>query len=130
VFDASDYWITVVELPSFDDAAVGLLTPEEVDGFIAYVAKHPDDGEVIPDTGGLRKLPWPAAKGRCGARVIYYFRDLNMPVYLLTALGPGERCRFNKQVRAQMRLLIDELVAQQWRSQVAPLVTTAMRPIR
>lgn len=130
MFDASNYWITVVELPAFEDAAKGLLTPEEIEGFITYVSAHPDDGEVIPDTGGLRKLPWPAAKGRHGARIIYYFRDLNMPVYLLTALGPGERCRFSKQERAEMRALVDELVAQQWRSQVAPLVVASMRSNR
>ena len=128
MFDASNYWITVVELPQFEEASAGVLTTEEIEGMIAYVAKQPDDGRIVPDTDGLRSLKWPACR-RSGARVIYYFRDLNMPVYLLTVLRPGERCRFKKAEKAQMRALVEELVREQWRSQVSPFGTSALRPI-
>lgn len=57
MFDASDYWITVVELDEFEVAAAESLTPEEIEGLITYVAQQPDDGEVIPDTGG-GFAPW------------------------------------------------------------------------
>jgi hypothetical protein len=128
VFDASNYLITVAEMPEFADAAPRILTDEEIDGLIAYVANEPDDGRVIPDTGGVRVLKWPACR-RSGARVIYYFRDLNMPVYLLAVLFPGERCRFTKAEKAQMRALVEELVQQQWRSQISPILSSALRPI-
>lgn len=99
MFDASNYMITVAEMPEFLASAEEVLTNEEIEGLIAYVAQQPDDGRVLPDTGGIRSLKWPACRRR-GARVIYYFRDLNMPVYLLTVLRPGERCRFNKAEKA------------------------------
>lgn len=129
VFDASNYWITVVELPQFEASASAILTAEEIEGLIAYVAQKPDDGRVLLDTGGLRSLKWPACR-RNGATLVYYFRDLNMPVYLLTVLEPGERCRFTKAEKAMMRALVDDIVAEQWRSQVAPLVTSNLHPIR
>lgn len=127
MFDASNYWITVVELPEFERSASGLLTPEEVEGLITYVAGQPDDGDVIPDTGGLRALKWPA-HGRNSPRVIYFFRDLNMPVYLVAVLGKGESTRFSKSDKAQMRVLVEELVREQWDAQVSPLVAAALRP--
>lgn len=127
MFDASQYWITVVELPEFERAAAEVLTIEEIEGMIAYVAQQPDDGDVIPDTDGIRALKWPACRRR-GARVIYYFRDLNMPVYLLTVLRSGERRRFTKSERAEMRARVHALVQQQWDSQVSPLLASTLRP--
>lgn len=128
MFDASNYGITVVEMPQFALNASEILTWEEIEGLITYVAQQPDDGRVIPDTSGIRSLKWPACR-RSGARVIYYFRDLNMPVYLLAVLKPGERCRFTKTEKAGMRALVEDLVEQQWRSQVTPILSSALRPI-
>lgn len=127
MFDAQNYLITVAEMPEFDKSASAILTEEEIEGLIAYVAQQPDEGRVIPDTGGIRIMKWPACRRR-GARVIYYFRDLNMPVYLLTVLLPGERCRFNKADKARMRAMVEELVEQQWRSQVSPVLSSVFRP--
>jgi len=36
-----------------------------------YRASHPEAGDVIPETGGLRKLRWVAKGKRGGWRVIY-----------------------------------------------------------
>jgi mRNA-degrading endonuclease RelE of RelBE toxin-antitoxin system len=124
VFEADDYWITVVELPGFAKAAGGVLTPDEIDGLTLFLANNPDDGEVIPGTGGLRKMRW-AAKGkgkRGGARVIYYFRDLNMPLYLLTLYAKGEKVRLSEADKRQARALVDEIVRTHWEKQVSPRV--------
>ena len=112
----SGYWITVVALEEFDQQVSGLLTLDEVAGLEAYLANHPDDGEIIPDTGGCRKLPWPAggATGMSGARVVYFFRDLNMPVYLLAAFGPGERIVISKAEKAEIREVVEKLVWDHW----------------
>lgn len=124
MFDASEYWITVVELPSFARLAGGLLTQEEIDGLILFLANHPDDGDVIPGTSGLRKIRW-AARGkgkRGGARIIYYFRDLNMPLYLLTLFSKGERIDLTKADKAKFEKVVEEIVQTQWSKQIAPRV--------
>lgn len=126
MFDASDYWITVVELGEFEEAAALSLTPEEIEGLITYVAQQPDDGEVIPDTGGLRSLAWPACRDG-GPHVIYFFRDLNMPVYLVTVLAAGEQANFTTSDKARMRAKVDELINAQWATQISPLIAAATK---
>ena len=77
-----------------------------------FLANHPDAGEVIPGTGGIRKVRWPArGQGkRGGARVIYYFRDLNMPVYLLAAYAKGEKINLTAGEKKAMRKAVDLIV--------------------
>jgi hypothetical protein len=60
---------------------------------VDYLAYHPTAGAVIPGTGGVRKLRW-GLEGRGkrgGARVIYYYHDMEMPLYLMTAYAKNER---------------------------------------
>jgi hypothetical protein len=60
---------------------------------VAYLAYNPAAGVVIPGTGGVRKLRW-GLEGRGkrgGARVIYYYHDAEMPLYLMTAYAKNER---------------------------------------
>lgn len=44
-------------------------------------------------TGGVRKLRWRrGGQGKSGGvRIIYYFHDEGMPLYLLTLFAKGER---------------------------------------
>jgi hypothetical protein len=55
--------MTVVETPFFIRKAAGLLADEEREQLIVFVGANPDMGDVIPESGGVRKLRW-AAKGR------------------------------------------------------------------
>jgi mRNA-degrading endonuclease RelE of RelBE toxin-antitoxin system len=96
--------ITVVELATFDAAVRRFWDEIERWAFIDFVARNPTAGVVIPGTGGIRKLRWSGSgRGkRGGARVIYFYHDRDMPVFLLTAytkseradLGPEDRKRF------------------------------------
>ena len=55
----------------------------------------------MPDTGGVRKLRWGIRNlgKRVGVRIIYYFHDLNMPLYLLAIYAKGEKVNLNMQER-------------------------------
>jgi hypothetical protein len=48
-------------------------------------------------------------------RLIYYFRDLNMPLYLLALYRPGERIDLGEGWRSEVAALVDELVAEHGR---------------
>ena len=64
---------TIVETDFFRAAADALLNKDELGALAAYLAENSNAGEVIPGSGGCRKLRW-ALKGtgkRGGARVIY-----------------------------------------------------------
>lgn len=51
-----------------------------------YIAQHPTAGDVVPDSGGIRKLRWRrAGAGKSGrVRVIYFTRTSEGEVALLT----------------------------------------------
>ncbi len=51
-----------------------------------FLIGHPEAGEVIPGSGGVRKLRWraPGRGKRGGYRVIYYARLAQGVIYMLT----------------------------------------------
>ena len=59
---------TVVETKPFSRRADAILQPEECLDLIAYLAANPVAGDLIPGTGGIRKLRWrKKAKGKVAA---------------------------------------------------------------
>jgi hypothetical protein len=50
--------ITVVETPEFLSATRKLLTEEERAVLVDYLAHNPAAGDLVPGTGGVRKLRW------------------------------------------------------------------------
>lgn len=92
---------TVVETAVFVRRAAKLLTEEEHDELIGYLATHPMAGDAIVGAGGVRKVRF-AAKGKGqsgGVRVIYYFYDLEMPIYALLIYGKNERADLTPEQR-------------------------------
>ena len=68
---------TVVETNTFRRQADKIWSEEERLDFIAWIAAHPDAGDVIPGADGARKVRWSASgRGkRGGVRVIYFYLD-------------------------------------------------------
>ena len=96
--------MTVVETRRFRDDTDRMLSAEERAALVMYVATHPEQGDVVPDSGGIRKIRWSrAGMGKCcGARVIYYYHSERMPVFLLAAYAMNEHA--NLSVRRKMGL--------------------------
>ncbi|TPE44590.1 addiction module toxin RelE [Maribrevibacterium harenarium] len=63
-------------------------------------------------TGGIRKLRWSrGSKGKSGGvRVIYYYHDERIPLYLLTMFGKNERANLSKSDRNALSQLVSILV--------------------
>jgi mRNA-degrading endonuclease RelE of RelBE toxin-antitoxin system len=104
--------VTVVETPFFLRKAVGLLTDEEREQLIAFIGLTPDAGDIIPETGGVRKLRW-ASKGkgkRGGVRVIYYFHNEAFPVFLLTVYAKNQKGNLTKAERNELKQFVPLLV--------------------
>ena len=76
---------TVVETPAFSCLASDYWSEDERGKFAAWIATHPDAGDVIPRTGGLRKVRWRRAGAgkRGGVRVVYYKRFAQAEIWLL-----------------------------------------------
>ena len=69
--------LTVIQTPTFQRTAKTFWSEEDVFEFVAFIAEHPDAGDVIPGTGALRKVRWSRAGmgKRGGARVVYFVRN-------------------------------------------------------
>jgi hypothetical protein len=104
---------TVIETETFQSRARQLLERNEWEDLVAYVAKNPRAGDVVPGSGGCRKLRW-ALPGRGksgGARVIYInFLDDGL-IYLLSAYAknvegniPAHLLRAMKETISESRL--------------------------
>lgn len=78
--------LTVVETTLFQRQWPLYWTEEERDSFAVYIAEHPTAGDVVPESGGIRKVRWSrAGSGKSGGlRVIYFTRSSAGEVVLLT----------------------------------------------
>lgn len=111
---AGIYPITLAEMETYARDADVVFKIEEHERLKEFLAMHPEHGDVIPGTDGIRRMRWPIKYLRNvpRVRVVYYFRDLNMPLYLLALYRQGERIKLTARWKGEMKRLVDELVAQ------------------
>lgn len=85
--------LTVAETPTFIRQAAKIWSDEEHAALVDHVARNPEAGVVIPDTGGVRKMRWARQGGgkRGGARVVYFYHQPDAPLYLLLAYAKAQR---------------------------------------
>ena len=114
---AGNYPITIAEMLNYTTDADDHFEVEEHEGLKSFLALNPESGNVLEGTGGVRVLQWPSEKAGTYASVVYYFRDLNMPLYMLALYKRG--IPLNSRWRAELNELVHELVAQhreEWRT--------------
>ena len=109
---------TIVELPEFIRKADKLLKQSEKTSIINYLSLHPASGDIMQGTGGIRKLRWSAqGKGKSGGvRVIYYYHNQTIPLFLLTVFGKGEKSNLSRQERNELSA-ITTLIVKNYRGQ-------------
>lgn len=85
--------VTVVETTLFLRHAAGIWSDDDRAAFVDFIASNPETGDIIPGTGGVRKVRWarPGSGKRGGARVIYFYYHSNAPIYLLFAYAKAQR---------------------------------------
>jgi hypothetical protein len=93
--------MTVVETERFLKDVRPLLSDAERAELVAFIGANPEAGEVIAETGGVRKIRWAlAGKGkRGGARVIYYHQSERLPVFLLAAYAKNAKANLSRAER-------------------------------
>lgn len=103
---------TIVELSEYIRDADRLLDRESQDELKSFLAAHPAAGPIMPGTGGVRKLRWArSGKGKSGGvRVIYYFYNETLPLFLLNMFGKNEQANLSKAERNKLAKLTSILV--------------------
>ncbi|MBV9223803.1 MAG: type II toxin-antitoxin system RelE/ParE family toxin [Acidobacteriaceae bacterium] len=120
--------ITVLEMPEFVRASSKLMTPEERMDILSQIANDPMNGEVIPESGGLRKtrIAFSGRGKRSGGRVIYaYFGD-DLPVFVFTCYAKNERVDLSQKDKQAFRKLLPMLV-EEYRSSISKRIAKIRR---
>lgn len=105
--------MTVVETGEFLKHAKRLMSNSERAALVAFLGANPEAGDVIRETGGVRKIRWAleGAGKRGGARVIYYYHSERLPLFLLSAYAKNRKANISRAERNAMKHLVPALVA-------------------
>jgi len=105
--------MTVIETPGFIREAVTIFPVFEREELIGFLAANPEAGELMAGTGGGRKLRWkaPGLGKRGGVRVIYYYYNESLPLFLISVFPKNEKTNLTKAEQNEMKALLPRLVA-------------------
>jgi hypothetical protein len=107
---------TFIELPAFERHRADYLDDNGFQALQNLLMKDPQAGDLIPDTGGLRKLRFRdvrRGKGkRGGLRLIYYWWNSGFQFWLFTLydkdemsdLTPKQRRAFRAMIKAELEM--------------------------
>ncbi len=89
------------------------MTESELDGFKYFIASNPEAGNRIQGTGGIRKVRWAiGGKGKSGgARVIYYYHNDEIPLFLLTVYTKASKQSLTAKEKTELRKLAQSIVS-------------------
>lgn len=100
-----------IELPPFERHRAAYLSDDAFKEFQAFLMRHPEAGDVIKGTGGLRKIRFQderRSKGkRGGIRVIYYWWLDGLQFWLFTLYDKDEMADLTEQQRSQLKALLE-----------------------
>lgn len=87
-----------------DANSVGMSEEERL-LIVHAISANPQLGDLMPGTGGARKVRFPAAgKGkRGGYRVVHYFGGADVPVFLLAVIKKGERADLSQGEKNELK---------------------------
>jgi hypothetical protein len=99
-----------IETSVFTKTIRRVMTDEEYRQLQSALVVRPDMGDVIPGSGGLRKLRWKiSGRGkRGGARVIYYWAVAPNEIYMLLAYVKAEQEDLTQKQLQMLRQIVGE----------------------
>ena len=103
-------YLTVAQTSVFQKHAARSWSDDELDQFVNWIALNPLAGDVIPGSGGIRKVRW-AASGRGkrgGARVIYFNVMKQGTIWLLMVYTKAKFDNLPLRLLKELKNEIDE----------------------
>ncbi len=101
--------LTIIESPIFTRLWPDYWCEDERGEFSAWLAENPEAGDVVPGSGGIRKVRW-SRKGqgkRGGVRIVYFAAPTKGLIWLLTIYAKAKQENVPPHI---LRTLKEELV--------------------
>lgn len=89
--------------------AEAIFSEDERTEIVAMISADPKCGDLIPGTGGFRKVRvGRSGMGkRGGARVIYILRSQGFPIFLVSAYAKNEKANLTQRERNELAQLAE-----------------------
>lgn len=99
-----------IETSVFTEIIMALLTDDSYAELQQSLALNPEQGDLIPNSGGLRKIRWKSSnKGkRGGIRVIYYYRNEHHQIIFLYAYAKSKA----ENLKPKQLLILKQIVGE------------------
>lgn len=100
-----------IETTAFTRRILELMSDDEYRALQIFLSTRPDAGDIIPGSGGLRKVRWHTGTTgkRGGIRLIYYWVVRDDTILLLFAFRKNERSDLTpEQIRILRRIVEEE----------------------
>ena len=99
----------IIETPIFTKLITELMNDDDYRQFQEALVFRPDLGDLIRDSGGLRKVRW-KLEGRgksSGVRVIYYWVSADDQIRMLYAYAKGKQENLTAAQLAALRKIVE-----------------------
>jgi hypothetical protein len=99
------------EAPPFTQLLKDYLSDDDYAGLQQCLARDPEAGDLIPGTGGFRRLRWTdprRRKGkRGGLRVIYFYFAEDRQIWLMTLYGKDEVADLTPDQKRALKAIVE-----------------------
>lgn len=106
----------LIEARGFTRSLYNYLNEDQYGALQAALVRNPETGDVIPGTGGFRKMRWnDAARGkgrRGGLRIIYYYFEADRQIWMMSIYSKKEAADLSAAEKKTLRSLIQHEIEQ------------------
>ena len=109
--------ITVQTSKSFESLARSLMDEAEYDDLIEFLARNYLKGDIIPATGGVRKIRYARrGSGKSGGfRVIYYYHSEGTPLIPFTIFAKNRKTNLSDTEKNELYKIV-QLIKKEMRT--------------
>ncbi len=101
--------MVIIETSLFTKLINTMMTDEEYRALQEALVSRPGLGDLIPGSGGLRKVRWsmPDQGKRGGVRVIYYWAVADGHIRMLYMYPKGKQANLTRDQLKQLRTIVE-----------------------
>lgn len=105
--------VIIKTVPYFERQAKKLLTNKVTEELFDHLEQHPEEGDLVSGTGGVRKLRWATGKNNKGksggVRVLYHYSE-NILVILIMLYSKNDKENITDAEKNELKKLVPQLV--------------------